>query len=191
MSGRIVGEVQEYAPEDLTLAEMAVYLVLAEKARDRTRLACEPAETIAVLARVTVGTTIKALSELGRRCLIAPQHKARVGFIQQYLLTPLTPEHRGAVIRTAASRAPEPDSPVIPSTTPEIGSNRDRPVDNAAAAVLSMTPQRASMTPESGEHDSRVIPPRETTGNTPPSISSMETTQVSEPPAGPAASAVA
>lgn len=104
MSGRIVGEVLDHAPEDLTLSELIVLLTIAEDARDRDRLAkYSDLESIVRRARIKPGTARNALSTLVRRGLVVPQ-KDRVhrgGDHQEYIVPKLQPHHRHAVNGTA------------------------------------------------------------------------------------------
>ena len=97
MSGRIVGEVLDHAPEDLRPAEFLCLIVLAEDARDRDRLAAySDVESVARRARVKPGTVRNALSVLVTRGLIVPVHDKvhRGGRHQEYTLTRLAQHHR-------------------------------------------------------------------------------------------------
>lgn len=98
MSGKLVNEVLEHAPIDLTPAQMLVLVSLAEDARDSTRTAMyDTAVTdICRRTRCTPGTVRNALSELSRRGLIKPLHKARIGIVQQYHIGPLDEHQRHA-----------------------------------------------------------------------------------------------
>jgi hypothetical protein len=176
VSGRIVREVLEHAPADLTAAEMLVYITLAEEARDRGRSACVPADRIAFRARLSVGTVYKALGELGRRGLILGQNRARLGTTQRYTLVALVEGHRKVTRRTKH------DPAVRQHMTPESGSLGGGPVDNRLVLVSSLTPERTSMTRESEEHDPRVRPLRNPTVRAPSSGWSRETQQVSGAP---------
>lgn len=96
MSGRLVGEVLDYAPTDLTPAERLVLICLAEAARDKDRTARQGTSAAAVANRtcLTIGTVKNALSSLAQRAIIQPQHKARRGLAQDYKLTELSEYHR-------------------------------------------------------------------------------------------------
>lgn len=95
MSGRIVGEVLDHAPDDLTDAELLVLLAIAEDARDRDRLArYSDLETLVTRARKRPGTVKNALSELARRGLIKPGSQAHRGRHQEYRITELHAHHR-------------------------------------------------------------------------------------------------
>lgn len=99
MSGRIVGEVAENAPEDLTTAEFLVLLILAEDAHDKTRHAAySDVATLVRKTRLRPGTIRNALAELTRRGLIRPtrQRVARGGHHQEYDVPRLEPHHRHA-----------------------------------------------------------------------------------------------
>lgn len=95
MSGRIVGEVLNYAPEDLTGAEFLVLISIAEDARDRDRLArYSDLESIVRRTRLKPGTVRNALSRLVRRGLLIPT-KGRVqrGRDHQEYRVPALEEH--------------------------------------------------------------------------------------------------
>ena len=98
MSGRIVGEVLENAPEDLTPAELLTLIALAEDAHDKTRHAAySDVATLARKIRRPPGTVRNALSELTRRGLIVPTRTGGVGrgkYHQEYDLVRLHPHHR-------------------------------------------------------------------------------------------------
>lgn len=98
MSGRIVGEVLENAPEDLTLSELVVLLAIAEDARDKDRLArFSDLENLQRRTRIKPGTIRNALSQLTQRGLLAPQvaHVHRGGSHQEYVIPKLEGHHRG------------------------------------------------------------------------------------------------
>lgn len=100
MSGRIVGEILDNAPEDLTLSELLILLAIGEDARDRDRLAkYSDLETLIRRTRVKPGTARNALSELARRGLIVPQIQRvhRGGAHQEYVVPKLTHAHRAAL----------------------------------------------------------------------------------------------
>lgn len=106
MSGKLVGEVLECAPADLTPAEMLVLIALAESARDTDRLARyhTSAARIADRTRLSPGTVRNALSQLARRGMIARQKEAVTkGVVQTYKLAELAEHHR---IVTARQEAP-------------------------------------------------------------------------------------
>ena len=101
MSGRLVGEILDHAPVDLTLLERFVLVALAESARDNDRIARFEAscEAIADRLQVNPGSVRNALASLRRRALIVPLHeKPRRGLSQEYRLVKLTKEHRSAVM---------------------------------------------------------------------------------------------
>lgn len=97
MSGRIVGEVLDNAPEDLRPAELLVLIALAEDAQDRTRHAAySDVQTLARKIRRPPGTVRNALAALVARGLIIPTRDrvARGGYHQEYDLVRLHPHHR-------------------------------------------------------------------------------------------------
>lgn len=97
MSGRIVGEVLDHAPEDLTSAELLVLVAIGEDARDRDRRAqYSDLESLVRRTRLKPGTVRNALSSLVRRALILPQHEVvhRGGRHQEYVVTRLSEHHR-------------------------------------------------------------------------------------------------
>lgn len=103
MSGRLVGEVLDYAPADLTPAETLVLVALAEAAKDRDRTArfqCS-VDVLATRTRLSSGTVRNALSHLTRRGLIRPLIKgvSRGGRHQEYELARLETRHRFATHR--------------------------------------------------------------------------------------------
>lgn len=103
MSGRIVGEILDNAPTDLTLSEHMVLLAIGEDARDRDRLArYSDLESLTRRTRLKPGTIRNALTELKARGLLEPQRKTthRGGFgHQEYVVTPLNENHRNATTR--------------------------------------------------------------------------------------------
>jgi hypothetical protein len=102
MSGRIVGEVLDYAPADLRTAELLTLIAIAEDARDRDRLARNSdLQTLIKRTRLAPGTVRNALSELTRRALLIPQHKRvhKGGIHQEYRIPDLLEHHRRATIR--------------------------------------------------------------------------------------------
>jgi predicted transcriptional regulator len=97
VSGRIVGEVLDNAPTDLTNAELLVLLAIAEDARDRDRLASySDTESLVRRSRQKPGTVRNALSNLVARGLVTPVHDRvhRGGKHQEYKVTKLEPHHR-------------------------------------------------------------------------------------------------
>lgn len=101
MSGRIVGEILDNAPEDLTDAEMLVLIAVGEDARDRDRLArYSDLENLTRRTRKKPGTIKNALSELVRRGLLKPAGgPAHRGRHQEYRVTELYEHHRESVTR--------------------------------------------------------------------------------------------
>ena len=103
MSGRLVGEVLDHAPEDLTVAERFVYTALAEAARDRDRIARYKCSTsdLAYRTGLKEGTVRNALTELAQRGLIkrlvVTVHKG--GKHQEYELCKLSSHHRFTTVR--------------------------------------------------------------------------------------------
>lgn len=107
MSGRIVGEVLDNAPEDLTNAELLVLIAIAEDARDRDRLAAySDTESLVRRSRQKPGTVRNAVSSLTHRGLIVPQRDRvhRGGKHQEYKVTQLGHHHR-AVLRAVDQEA--------------------------------------------------------------------------------------
>lgn len=100
MSGQIVKEVLENAPEDLTAAQMLVLLSLAEDARERgphARQARYESSVDALMrrTRLKAGTVRNALAELVRRGLLIPLNgRARPGIVQHYRLPEYHEHHR-------------------------------------------------------------------------------------------------
>lgn len=97
MSGRIVGEALDNAPESLSPCEHKVLIALAEDARDNDRRASySDVESLARRSRYKPGSVRNALSELARRGLIIPQidRVYRGGKHQEYILARLYPHHR-------------------------------------------------------------------------------------------------
>ena len=101
MSGRIVGNVLDHAPDDLRPAEFLTLIALAEDARERDRLArFSDLHTLVRRTRLGPGTIRNALSELVRRGLIKPtKGRVRTGTHQEYVLTELLEGHREARVR--------------------------------------------------------------------------------------------
>lgn len=99
MSGRIVGEVLDHAPDDLTQLELLVLVALAESATDKARKATykTSCEQIAERIRSTPNSVKSALFNLRKRGLIIGIHdKPRRGLAQEYTLTKLTESTRSA-----------------------------------------------------------------------------------------------
>lgn len=100
MSGQIVNEVLEHAPEDLTPAQMLVLLSLAEDAREKGANARQAryhssVEHLTRRTRLKAGTVRNALAELVSRGLIVPLNgRARPGIVQHYRLPELLEHHR-------------------------------------------------------------------------------------------------
>jgi hypothetical protein len=95
VSGRIVREVLDYAPEALSETERWVLVVIAEDANDRDRIAryCS-AEVVAVRTRRAVGTVRNALATLTAKGLVRPLLVARKGKVQHYEIARLSAAHR-------------------------------------------------------------------------------------------------
>lgn len=98
MSGRIVGEILDNAPTDLTPAERLVFVAIGEDARDRDRLArYSDLATLTDRTQLQPGTVRNALAALAGRALIKPAHqKPRRGLHQEWHVTHLGPQHRNA-----------------------------------------------------------------------------------------------
>lgn len=99
MSGRIVGEVLDNAPDDLTPAEFLTLIAIGEDARDRDRRApFSDVESLTRRTRLKPGTVRNSLSSLARRGLIVPlkDRVHRGGHHQEYEVIKLRPEHRNA-----------------------------------------------------------------------------------------------
>lgn len=103
MSGRIVGEILDNAPEDLTGGELIVFVAIGEDARERDRLASHSdVESLVRRTRLKPGTIRNALSELADRGLLIPQRKTtyKGGYgHQEYVVTRLEQHHRDATRR--------------------------------------------------------------------------------------------
>lgn len=99
MSGRIVGEVLNNAPDDLTNAELLVLIAIAEDARERDRLAkFSDVESLVRRTRLKPGTIRNALAALARRALIVPTRDRvnRGTHHQEYRVAQLDESHRDA-----------------------------------------------------------------------------------------------
>lgn len=98
MSGRLVNEVLEYAPESLSRLELLVLVSLAESARDtdrQTRGSSSSASVLAYRVRSSPGSVRNALATLQARALVKPLHaRTRPGLAQQYHLAELSTFHR-------------------------------------------------------------------------------------------------
>lgn len=100
MSGRIVGEVLDNSPEDLTMSELLVLISIGEDARDRDRLArYSDLESLVRRTRLKPGTVRNALSSLVRRGLIVPtkERVQRGRDHQEYRVPDLGHGHRTAL----------------------------------------------------------------------------------------------
>lgn len=131
MSGRIVAEVMDYAPEDLRDSEFLVLLALAESARDHNRTSRTNTKEIARRSRRSEGTVRNAIMGLTRRCLIYPVHNqaslgSRKRIAQDYRIVQLESHHRAATMRFGVTSRDdtkdEPKSEV--GVTPRSDSNR-------------------------------------------------------------------
>lgn len=101
MSGRIVGEILDNAPEDLTTAELLVLVAIGEDARDKDRRAqYSDLKTLIRRTRLAPGTVRNALSTLTKRALIVSLHSTvhKGGVHQEYTVTKLHDHHREATI---------------------------------------------------------------------------------------------
>lgn len=99
MSGRIVGEVLDNAPADLTQLEMLILVALAEEARDGDRKALynTTSEALAFRARSTPASVRNALARLKQRGLVIPLHaKVYKGKAQQYQIPKMNKATRSA-----------------------------------------------------------------------------------------------
>lgn len=102
MSGRLVADVLEHAPEDLSPAAMLVLVSLAECARDKDRRArfhCS-VDDLARRTRLTPGTVRNTLAQLVKRGILRRIH-ARVhkgGKHQEYEIAALSERHRFATM---------------------------------------------------------------------------------------------
>lgn len=95
-----MGEVADYAPADLTVAERFVFVMLAEAARDTDRTARHDCSVEDLVRRTGLkpGTVRNALTELTSRGLIrrlvANVHRGKGGRHQEYELAKLAQHHR-------------------------------------------------------------------------------------------------
>lgn len=138
MSGRIVGEVLKFAPEDLTQLELLVLVALAEVANDKTRLATyeTSAGQIAHRVRSTPSSVKSTLFRLRHRGLIVGLHdKPRKGLAQEYRLPNLHEGTRRAVlngvtpINPPTTQSVDPDQPI--NGTKGSSPTTQAPVDNS------------------------------------------------------------
>jgi hypothetical protein len=100
VSGRIVGEILEHAPTDLTTAELLTFVAVGEDARDSDRHArFSDLENLERRTRLKPGTIRNALSALVRRGLLNPQLERayRGGHHQEYMIPKLEPHHRNTI----------------------------------------------------------------------------------------------
>ena len=107
MSGRIVGEVLDNAPEDLTHLELAILVALAEQARQDTRIATHKTtrDALAHRCRTTPGTVKNVIKTLRLRGLIEPVNgTVHRGVSQHYRIAKLGPEHRTATWERGITR---------------------------------------------------------------------------------------
>lgn len=116
MSGRLVAEVLDFAPDDLTQLQTLVLVALAESARDSDRTARFKASNRALAdrARSTPGTIDNTLKQLKDRGLIVPVHaKVHRGQSQEWTIPKMTEATRRAVWAKPekASRGSEAKSP--------------------------------------------------------------------------------
>lgn len=117
MSGRLVADVLEHAPEDLPPAAMLVLLSLAESARDKDRTArfhCSTTD-LARRTRLTPGTVRNTIAQLRKRGLIRPIHANvhKGGKHQEYEIARLSDRHRFATMIPL----PKPKTPPVQHRT--------------------------------------------------------------------------
>ncbi len=109
MSGRIVGEILDNAPEDLTRLELLTLIALAEAAREPSRIATHKTtrDALADRTRSTPATMKNVLRNLRDRGLIKVTNgTAHRGKAQHYEVMKLTPEHRAALWTGGSPDAP-------------------------------------------------------------------------------------
>lgn len=98
MSGRLVKEVLEHAPETLSSLELLVLVSVAESARDgdrETRGGSAAASIVAHRVRAHEASVRRTLARLVERGLLKPVHaRAHRGQAQQYRLAELHSWHR-------------------------------------------------------------------------------------------------
>lgn len=121
MSGRLVRDVLQYAPEDLNKTELLVLIALAEDARDTDRIArFITIDQIADRARISSRTTRNVLARLRSRFLITGTvHRPGNGRRQLYQVAFLTAEHRSATLGrpVKVDRRPRPNGHKVGSLT--------------------------------------------------------------------------
>ena len=104
MSGRLVGEVLDHAPADLTTAELLVLIAIAESAKDADRTARYrvSVEDLSWRTRLKAGTIRNALSTLVNRGLLRPlvERVSRGGKHQEYAIARLDEGHRFCTLTT-------------------------------------------------------------------------------------------
>jgi predicted transcriptional regulator len=104
VSGRIVGEVLDHAP-DLPETEWRVLIALAEDANDRDRIArYSSTERLSERVRRARGSVHNALSNLAAKGIIRPLLKAHRGRIQHYEIARLSADHRFVTYDPKASQ---------------------------------------------------------------------------------------
>lgn len=104
MSGRIVKEVLDNAPADLTKQELLVLVSLAESAFDRDRIAIRDAsaDAIADRTRSTPSAVRNTLVDLKERGLIVPMiDRPTRGHAQHWYIPRLSKEHRSAMVKAS------------------------------------------------------------------------------------------
>jgi hypothetical protein len=101
MSGRLVAEVQQYAPTDLRPLDFMVLTALAQLAKDTDRIArygCGASQLAELVRPTSTPSSIgNALARLTSRGLIRPLLKARRGLHQEYEIARLAEHHRFAI----------------------------------------------------------------------------------------------
>lgn len=154
MSGKLVREVLENAPADLTKQELLVLVSIAESAFEKDRVARQQssADAIAIRIRSTPSSVRNTLTALRARALIVPmiEHAGR-GRAQQWYLPKLTPNHRGVMLRddlqseVFARHTASPDddaNPAAPASHP----------DDAKARANGARSRHSQMTPDPVEN---------------------------------------
>ena len=184
MSGKIVGEVMRYAPDDLTVAQRFVLVALAESAHDhgtQPRTSRTNSKEIAANTGLKEGTVRNALSELVRRCLIQPLHNhSKIGhnkLTQQYRLAQLHAHHRAATasLPSDTEALAQRHSPVTPKAVdnPDADDSQ-RHSGTATASLPSDTIRKELPVTTVGSNSSRqvTVEPR-TENELPPSLRSV------------------
>jgi len=111
LSGRIVAEILDHAPPDLTALQRLVLVALGEAAPERDRIArydCSAAD-LARRTGATAGGIRNATAELTRRGLVRPlltRAEIMRGKHQEYEIARLGPAHRLATFRPDLEPAP-------------------------------------------------------------------------------------